>query len=198
MSLEFPELLLIIMLLAGMLMLVHGMANRLQRPVIEHSSFVRRKSMLNTREQIFYRALSKAVGNQLLIFTKVRLDQIVLAGPGTPRAQLATHTRLRMREVDFLLCDPFSSAIVAAVLLEYPAAEVSPHRLHANAYIAEALDSAGIHLLRFDASQAPDPIALAADIFGPDGLDTELDIPPPALVVGGSRHPFPTLSKPKS
>jgi len=104
--------------------------------------------IMSNGEFAFYRALSRAVGEEFDIMTKVRAAAVVscsranwAAGYGTPIAQ---------KELDFVLLRPGTSYVVAAVELDDKTHDL-PERQERDAFLDAAFESASVPLVRFKA-----------------------------------------------
>jgi hypothetical protein len=66
--------------------------------------FLRKKYFFSAAERSFYEVLQRVVGEQVHLFAKVRLADVVYVARGTESWQ--THfNRIQSKHIDFLLCD---------------------------------------------------------------------------------------------
>jgi hypothetical protein len=82
---------------------------------IEDIAYRARPYLLSKAEYSFYRVLQEAIGNEGVIFAKVRLADLVDVESGCPQWQTAFN-KIQSKHIDFVLCDPRS--IKPLVLIE--------------------------------------------------------------------------------
>lgn len=105
--------------------------------------------LLSRGERAFYRALFAAVGDQFLIAFKVRAADL-LSCSDQAWEQGFGHMVAR-HHLDFVLCDPESTEILAAVELDDKSHEL-PKRKRRDDFLNQAFLDAQIPLIRFKAA----------------------------------------------
>jgi very-short-patch-repair endonuclease len=106
----------------------------------------------------FYRALQKAVANDLEIFAMVRIADI-LTVPMQAAQRRKWLGKILAKHVDFVLCDPESLAPLLAIELD-DASHDRPERKERDEFVDHAFESAGLPLLRIRNGSSYDPAAL--------------------------------------
>jgi hypothetical protein len=120
----------------------------------------RKKDYLLTKaERSFYEVLRGIVGDDLTLFAKVRLLDLVYLPKGTESRQ--THVnRVSSKHVDFLLCDRERVSPLLVIELDDSSHE-REDRKERDAFIDEALAAAGLPILHIAAKHAYVPSELA-------------------------------------
>lgn len=106
-------------------------------------------------ERKFYTALSTAVKPQLEIFSKVRLEDIIIVPTQTPNRE-AHRNRIKSSHIDFVLADPHTSKILLAIELDDPSHQ-QPHRKERDQFKDNALQAANVPLLRISTQPQYNP-----------------------------------------
>ena len=102
--------------------------------------------LLSPAERDFYEALRQAVGNGYLIFTKVRLLDLLWLPQNLSNRQIYMN-RVQAKHVDFVLCHPQTVAPALVIELD-DASHQLPERQDRDIFLNEVLWVAGIPLLR--------------------------------------------------
>ncbi len=105
--------------------------------------------VLTRGELAFYRKLCQAVGSRLLVFSKVRLADVIRCDRLEP--EWGSFAAISQKHLDFVLCDPWSTRIHCAVELD-DRSHRTPHRRRRDAFVDRALRLARVPLLRFKAA----------------------------------------------
>lgn len=117
-----------------------------------------RRSLLSRGEAAFYFALRVAVRGRFLIAFKVRLADLITC---TEQAWEAGFGHMIARQhLDFVLCDWSSTDIVMAIELD-DRSHNRRHRRTRDKFLNEALSSAGVPLVRFQAAAKYDATEIA-------------------------------------
>lgn len=123
----------------------------------------RKREYLFTRgEAEFYRAMLAGVAGRLVVSGKVRMED-VLEVRGAGKATQSYQNRIRSKHFDFVLCEPGSMRILAAVELDDSSHRRSD-RADRDRFVDEACRGAGLVLVRFPAASKYDPSAIAREI----------------------------------
>jgi hypothetical protein len=120
----------------------------------------RAKRLLTRGERAFWFPLFKAVKGRYRIFCKVRLADIVDTPDGTDRHWFR---RIRGYHVDFVLCDPQTTAPLLVVELDDRSHSTDRTRTR-DAFKTAALAAARLPVYRVPCQQAYDPIEIARAI----------------------------------
>ena len=113
----------------------------------------RKPYLLSKAERSFYGVLTQAVGDKALIFSKVRVADVLAPQKGLNRANWQrAFNQISAKHVDFLLCDPQDCAIKLAIELD-DASHGSAKRQKRDAFLEQACKSAGLPLLRIRAAR---------------------------------------------
>ena len=114
--------------------------------------------MLTRGELAFYQRLCEAVGQELIVFSKVRLADVIHCR--RPGGAWGTFSAISQKHLDFVLCDPLSTRIRCAVELDDRSHD-APHRRRRDAFVDKALQAAGVPLVRIRARADYPPAAIA-------------------------------------
>ena len=133
------------------------------KPVAAAALPYRKKDyLLTAAERSFYEVLCSVLDGQLLVFTKVRLADLVYMSKGTANRQ--THfNRIQSKHVDFVLCTRDKLSPVLVIELDDASHEEEPRR-DRDAFVDTALAAAGLPILHVPAQKSYVPAELAAAI----------------------------------
>jgi Protein of unknown function (DUF2726) len=120
-----------------------------------------RSSLLSQGELVFFCALRSAIGARYGVSLKTRLADVLSCPPELWDA--AHGRRISQKHVDFVLYDPLTARIVAAVELDDRTHEQRDRRKR-DAFLDQALHGAGVVLIRFRASSGYLPYAIRRQI----------------------------------
>lgn len=122
--------------------------------------YERQGPLFSAAERAFLAALGRAAGEDMLIFGKVRVADILRPRGGLPRPQfLQALNRVTSKHVDFVLCDPDSHEVIAAVELDDRSHAGRGARVR-DGFKDGAFAAAGVPLLRVPARRTYDVAAL--------------------------------------
>lgn len=130
-----------------------------------------RKTLLNSNERAYYKALKRVIGGRSLIFPKVCLSQI-LDAPGQDPGFRSHWQRVQRRGVDFLVCDSTLTPMLAIKLDP----NARRRRKGKEDVLDDALDAAGLPLLRvrpaehYDLEEVTYKIRFALANYGTESL----------------------------
>ncbi len=110
-----------------------------------------RDDFVSRAEASFFHTLRSVVEDQVLIFPKVNLADLVYA----PRQQeqRSAWNRINRKHIDFVLCDPSTLQPVVAIELD-DRSHQRQDRAQRDAFLDDVLRRAGLQLLRFPAGQS--------------------------------------------
>ncbi len=118
-------------------------------PVQGALPYQRKDYLLTKAERSFYGALQNAVGNQYLIFAKVRLADLVFIPARTEKRQ--THfNRIQSKHIDFVLCDHGEIRPLLAIELD-DSSHTRSDRQDRDNFVDAALAAAGLPILHVPA-----------------------------------------------
>ncbi len=117
------------------------------------------ESLLTTTELHFWHSLREAVGPRAHVLMKVRLADVLMAGPH----DLAALRRVSQKHVDFLLCDPQTLRPLLALELDDTSHE-RPERQARDAFVNNAYAHAGLPVLHIPVSGRYDAVRLHVQI----------------------------------
>jgi Protein of unknown function (DUF2726) len=118
--------------------------------------------LLTPAERSFYEVLRRIIGDDLRLFVKVRLADLVWL-PYDIENRQAHVNRVAAKHIDFVLCDPRTLAPVLAVELD-DSSHAARHRQQRDALVNEILCTVGLPLLRVPVKRLYVPSELADDI----------------------------------
>jgi very-short-patch-repair endonuclease len=127
--------------------------------------------LLSPAERDFYDALRQAVGDDYLIFAKVRLLDLLWLPQNLSNRQ--THlNRVQAKHVDFVLCHPQTVAPALVIELD-DASHQLPERQERDIFLNEVLLVAGIPLLRVPVRKSFSAPALRGQILETLGVRSQ-------------------------
>ena len=141
--------------------------------------FQRKEYFLTNAERSFFGVLQGAVGQQYLIFAKVRLADLVFIPKGTfsavrpegvegwtaesPRAWRSHMNRIQSKHIDFVLCDRQSVRPLVAIELD-DSSHQSADRQARDTVVEGVLEAAGLPLFRIAVRTGYNPADLTRAI----------------------------------
>lgn len=160
-------MLLFLVLLALLVILIPVFLKKLfgkRARISESLPYKKRDYLLSPAERSFYEVLCSIVDNQLHVFPKVRLADLLYLPKGTENWQ-AHRNRIQSKHVDFVLCDRQNIAPLLVIELD-DASHASEDRRERDAFIDKALAAAALPILHVTAKRAYAPKELAELIEG--------------------------------
>jgi hypothetical protein len=123
--------------------------------------YERRGGLLSPPEINFLRTLQSAVREDWLIFTLVRLADVLKVRPRTRKFQ-SWSSRLQGKQLEFVLCDIETLDVKLAIELDDGPA--TAERARRDRFVSVALAAAGVPLLRVKVQEKYETAALRKDI----------------------------------
>jgi uncharacterized protein DUF2726 len=123
--------------------------------------YERRGVLLSPAEINFLRSLQLAVREDWLIFSMVRLADIIKVRPRTRKFQ-SWNSRIQGKHLDFVLCDLETLDVKLAIELEDPTAPAE--RGQRDRFVNTALAAAGVPLLRVRVQEKYETAVLRKDL----------------------------------
>jgi uncharacterized protein DUF2726 len=109
------------------------------------------RALLSTAELSFFHVLESAFGAEFRLFAKVRLADIVRPKGGLGgSARQTAFNRIQSKHVDFLACDPRTTALVFAVELD-DSSHLLDGRRSRDEFVDQAFAAIGVPIVRFAA-----------------------------------------------
>ena len=113
----------------------------------------RKPYLLSKAERSFYGVLTQAVGDKALIFSKVRVADVLAPQKGLNRSNWQqAFNKISAKHLDFPLCDPQDCAVKLAIELD-DARHGAAKRQKRDAFLEQACKSPGLPLLRIRAAR---------------------------------------------
>jgi uncharacterized protein DUF2726 len=129
--------------------------------------YERRGVLLSPAEINFLRSLQIAVREDWLIFSMVRLADIIKVRPKTRKFQ-TWNTRIQGKHLDFVLCDVETLDVKLAIELEDPSQPID--RWRRDRFVNTALAAAGVPLLRARLQEKYETAVLRRDLEDAIGI----------------------------
>lgn len=139
----------IIAVVVLVLLIIVSKLKGLKNPVGEF----RKARFMSDAEVRFYKALSEAIGMKYRIFAKPRLNDIVYAVDANRSNWQSRSNKLRMKHVDFLLCDTTSLVPVCVIELD-DSTHARQDREARDGFVNSALKAAGVPIAHFPVRSA--------------------------------------------
>lgn len=121
----------------------------MDRSLSSSSTYMPKAYLLSHAEQRLFMALRKALGARIHIAPKVRLADIVVCNANA--TDFASLSRISQKHVDFVLLDPKSSRLLAAVELD-DRTHLTLATRRRDEFVNELLNAVGLPLLRVQAA----------------------------------------------
>lgn len=135
-------IILVVVVVAGVVLLLNFTGRK------EAAEGYRKARFMSDAEIRFYRVFEEAVAGRYKIFAKPRLGDIIYAH-GTNGSQWQSRTnKIRMKHVDFLLCDPGTLTPTCVIELDDSSHNQSA-RAERDGFVNAALKAAGIPVAHF-------------------------------------------------
>lgn len=116
-----------------------------------------RSHLLTIPERALLHALDAAVGNRYRVAMSVRLADVIEC---SPKAWRDGHGPLiSSKQLDFVLCEPETTRIIAAIELDDPTHDQADRR-ERDEFLDRAMDAAGVPLIRVRTASRYDPARL--------------------------------------
>jgi ssDNA-binding Zn-finger/Zn-ribbon topoisomerase 1 len=129
--------------------------------ILKHAKFStqsfpyqKQPSLFTPAERSFYGVLNQAVGADYHIFAKVRLADLFKVHSGLEaKDRLRAFNRISAKHIDFVLCDPSSLDVLAAIELD-DKSHAHPKRKSRDEFVNRVFAEAGLPLGRIAAKKA--------------------------------------------
>ena len=115
----------------------------------QHYAYRFRGPLLSDAEMRFYRYLHKAIGNEFLIFSKVRVADVLTPDNGLNRSDWQkAFNSVSAKHFDFVLCDPNNAEVKFAIELD-DKTHRQKKRIDRDRFLSKAAQTANLKLVRF-------------------------------------------------
>ena len=121
--------------------------------------YQRKDYLLSKGERAFFVVLQSAIGDDYLIFSKVRLADLIFVRRGTEKRQ-SLFNRIQSKHIDFVLCSHDVVRPMLAIELD-DASHDRKDRQDRDGFVDSALAAAGLPILHVKASAKYDANAFA-------------------------------------
>ena len=126
--------------------------------------FKKKDYLLSMAEKNFYWVLSQVANkNNVLLFTKVRLEDLLWIPKGTEN-RFGERSRIKSKHIDFVLCDKENIKPLVAIELD-DSSHSRPDRIDRDNFLDKALGVAGLPILHQKVQYSYDPQELENNIL---------------------------------
>jgi len=123
------------------------------------------EALLTPAETAFFASLQQAVGEDFILFSKVRLADIIAVRPGlVNKFRMRAFNRICGKHLDFVICAPDSFAVLGVIELDDKSHQQS-NRRERDAFIDQALSAAGIPILHMPAQKRYSALKLREQVL---------------------------------
>lgn len=140
--------------LALHLLRLRRLRRRFREPLPGALPYRARRTLLTPTEREFYEALCRAVGGRYVVCIKVRLADVIDCPTAVWR--LGYGRLVAQKHLDFVLCDPATTRVRAAVELD-DRSHARWDRRARDRFVEGAMRAAGVPLIRLPAESAYSP-----------------------------------------
>jgi len=157
-----PKTLLILLaVIAVSVMVLLVLLKRLFAKPATLASYISRERVLTPTERSFFGALEMSLSSQYRVFPKIRLADLIEPSRGTDRrAFQSAFNRIAAKHADFTICRESDLAILGVIELDDQSHDWLDRQAR-DRFLAQALQSAGIPLLRIKAARGYDTVQLS-------------------------------------
>lgn len=126
-------------------------------PLTNYYEYDAHKNLMSIAELSFYHALNQAIGDDYLVFAKVRIADVLKPKKNLyHRSEWQTaFNRISSKHFDFVLCDPKTLSICKVVELN-DSSHHKPDRIRRDNFVFTACQSAELPLLMINAARTYD------------------------------------------
>jgi len=143
-----------VLILAGYLLRTYSIPSGARLP------YKKRAPFLSAAERSFFGVLKGVAAGRYEVFAKVRIGDLLYV-PGREEERQSYQNKIQAKHVDFLLCDQQALSPVVAIELD-DASHRSARRRERDAFVNQAMNGAGLPLVRVPAQASYSPAELAA------------------------------------
>ena len=130
------------------------------------SPYEAKGNLLTPAELKFLGVLDQVVGSHYRIMAQVRLADIIKVKKGLDKStRSSAFNRIKAKHLDFVACDPSDVSVKFAIELD-DSSHKEAKRMERDAFLNDAMQSAGIPLYRFAVKREYDPREIYNTLFG--------------------------------
>ena len=167
-----PETWIGLLVFVALLLLLGGLFALLRKPPDEYP-YERQPALCTPAELHFLISLSPLIREHALVFTKVRLADIIRPQPGLPKAEWTSAFRkICAKHLDFVLCQGPDLAVIGAIELDDRSHRRADRRAR-DEFVDAALAAAGIPILHVPVQRQYAPDKLREELVRVFGLPVE-------------------------
>jgi len=161
------------------------------------NGYVVKRDLMTTNERRFFEALQQALNEQVLIFTKVRLADLITVSPAIPPQQFYNYfNRINAKHFDFVLCNRHSKQVECVIELD-DRSHQQARTIKNDRFKNEVCQQIGLQLIRFNSQQHYCPDRILAQLIRHTEQDQQrkelaFDAPPSPLMQAQARSPSPS------
>jgi len=140
----------------------------------EHYQYESIGSLVTKSELKFYRALTVTVKGRHIIFSKVRMADVMNPKKGIYDKSTwhKAFNKIAKKHYDFVLCDPTTLEVQILIELD-DSSHNRPERMRRDSFVNTASASARIPLIRVPVSNSYDYFELEETLYGVSGVPTD-------------------------
>ncbi|NJK34557.1 MAG: DUF2726 domain-containing protein [Oscillatoriales cyanobacterium SM2_2_1] len=139
--------------------------NKTSDPSTQEYSYKVRGALLTPAEVRFYRALKESVGDRLVIFSKVRVADVLTPETGLNKSHWQrAFNKISAKHFDFVLCDPDELTVSVVIELD-DRSHQKPSRMDRDNFLNLAVQSSELKMLRFTVKAAYSVLEIESKIF---------------------------------
>jgi len=132
------------------------------------SPYESKGNLLTPAELKFLRVLDQVIGSHYRIMVQVRLADIIKVKKGVDNStRSSAFNRIKAKHLDFVACDPSDMRVKFAIELD-DSSHKQTKRMERDAFLNDAMQSAGIPLHRFAVKREYDQREVYDALFGQD------------------------------
>ena len=130
------------------------------------SHYEAKGGLLTPAELKFLGVLDQIIGTHYRIMAQVRLADVIKVKKGLDKStRSSAFNRIKSKHLDFVICDPSDLSVKFAIELD-DSSHNRPKRKERDAFLEQAMQSAGVPLYRFPVKREYDPQAIYNTLFG--------------------------------
>ena len=128
--------------------------------------YEKKDNLLTPSELKFLGVLDQVIGSRYRIMAQVRLADIIKVKSGLDNStRSSAFNRIKAKHLDFVACDPSDMSIKFAIELD-DSSHKRAKRMERDAFLEDAMESAGIPLHRFAVKREYAPQEIYDSLFG--------------------------------
>ena len=130
------------------------------------SHYEAKDGLLTPAELKFLGVLDEVIGGNYRVMSQVRLADVIKVKKGLDNStRSSAFNRIKSKHLDFVACDPTDLSVKFAIELD-DSSHNRPKRKERDAFLEQAMQSAGVPLYRFPVKREYDPQEIYNTLFG--------------------------------